>query len=95
MGELGAKIDVLIEKSGGKEVVRLDKMQLATAYQEVNEESLMGGSFPALPSMEESLGFFNVTAPEIRVALAQSIDILATDMYDDFDLSGINDGYLN
>ena len=95
MGELRAKIDVLIEENQGKEGVRLDRMQLVTGYQEVDEESLMDGNFPALPSMDESLGFFNATAPELRGVLAQSIDILATDMYDDFDLSGINDGYPN
>lgn len=95
IGELCAKVDVLIEKSKGKEGVRLDKMQLVTGYQEVDEESLMDGNFPALPSMDESLRFFNVTAPELRGVLAQSIDIIATDMYDDFDLSGINNGHPN
>ena len=95
VGELCAKIDVLIEKSQGKKGVRLEKMQLVTNYQEVDEESLMDGNFSALPPMDESLGFFNETAPELRGVLAQSIDIMATDMYDDFELSGINDGYLN
>lgn len=95
LGELCAKVDVLIEKSQGKKGVRLEKMQLVTNYQEVDEESLMDGNFPALPSTDESLGFFNVTAPEFRGVLAQSIDIMATDMYDDFDLSGINEGYLH
>ena len=95
VGELCAKVDVLIEKSRGNKGARLEKMQLVTGYQEADEESLMGGSFPALPSMDESFAFFNVTAPEFRGALAQSIDIMATNMVDDFDLSGINDGYLN
>ncbi len=95
VGELCVKIDALIEKSQEKKGVRLEKMQPVTSYQEVDEESLMDGNFPALPSMDESSGFFNVTAPEFRGMLAQSIDIMATDMYDDFDLSGINDGYLN
>ena len=95
LGELCAKVDVLIEKSQGKKGVRLEMMQLVTSYQEVDEESLMDGNFPALPSMDDSLGFFNVTAPDLRGVLAQSIDIMATDLYDDFDLSGINEGYLN
>ncbi|CAD6576273.1 MAG: hypothetical protein ASARMPRED_007674 [Alectoria sarmentosa] len=95
VGELCVKIDVLMEKSQGKKGVRLEKMQPVTSYQEVDEESLMDENFPALPSMDESLGFFNVTAPETRGVFAQSIDIMATDMYDDFALSGINDGYLN
>ncbi|MCJ1377098.1 hypothetical protein MMC17_000189, partial [Xylographa soralifera] len=95
VGELRAKADVLIEKSQGKEGVRLEKIQLVTSYQEVNQESLMDGNFPAWPSMDESLGFFNVTAPELRGVLAQSIDVMATDTYDDFDLSGMHDGYLN
>ena len=93
--ELCAKVDVLIEKCQGTKGVRVEKMQLVTNYQGVDEESLMNGSFPALPSMDESLGFFDVTAPEFRGVLTQSIDLMATDMYDDFDLSGINDGYLN
>ncbi|KAI9700616.1 MAG: hypothetical protein M1836_001983 [Candelina mexicana] len=95
MGELCAKVDVLIEKSQGKEGFRLDKVQLVTGYQEVDDESLMDGRFPALPSMDEPLGFCNITAPELRGVLAQSIDIIATDMYDDFNLSGINDSYPN
>ena len=92
VGGLCAKVDVLIERSQG---VRLEKMQQVTNYQGVDEESLIDANFPALPSMDESLGFFNVTAPEFGGVLAQSIDIMATDMYDDFDFSGMNDGYLN
>ncbi|KAL9029378.1 MAG: hypothetical protein Q9196_002366 [Gyalolechia fulgens] len=96
MGELCAKVDVLIANSLGKECVRPDKMQLVTGYQEVDEGSLIDGNFPALPYMDESLGFFDVTAPELRGGvLAQSIDIFATDMYNNFELSGINDGYPN
>lgn len=95
VGELCAKVDVLIEKSQGEKVVRLEKFQVVTNIQEVDEESLMDGNLPALPSIDESSGFFDVTAPDFRGVLAQSIDIMATDMYDDFDLSGINVGYLN
>ena len=95
LGELCAKVDMLIEKSQEQKGVGLEKMQLVTNYQEVDEESLMDGNFPALPSLDESLGFFNMTAPEFRGLLAQSIDIMATDMHDGFDLSGMNDGYLN
>ena len=102
LAELCAKVDVLIEESrgknggsGGGDGVRLDTMQLVKSYQEVDDESLVVGNFPALPSMDESLDFFDVTAPDFRGVLAQSIDIMATDMYDDFDLSGVNDGYLN
>ena len=95
VSELCDKVDVLIDKSQRKERVRLGTTQLVTGYQEVDEESLMDGNFTALPSMDQSLGFLNVTAPDLRGVLAQSIDIMATDMYDDFDLSGINDGYLN
>ncbi len=86
LGELCAKVDVLIEKSQGKKDVR---------YQELDEESLMDENFPGLPSMDDSLDFFNVTSPDFRGVLAQSIDLMATDMYDDFNLSAINDGYLN
>ena len=95
MGELCAKIDVLIEKSHEKEAVRLENVPLATDYQEIDEESLKDGDFPELPSMNDSLGFFNVTAPGIRGVLAQSMDFIATDMYNDFDLSGLNNGYPN
>lgn len=95
ISELCAKVDVLIEKSRGKEGFRLDKMPPVTGYQEVDEENLMDSNFPAFSSMDESSDFFNVTAPEPRGVLAQSIDIMATDMYDDFNLSGINDGYPN
>lgn len=95
ISELCAKVDVLIEKSRGKEGVRLDKTPPVTGYQEIDEESLMDGHFPALLSMDESLGSFNVTVPELRGVLAQSIGIMAPDMYDDFDLSGFNDGYPN
>ena len=95
MRELCAKIDVLIKKSQGKEGVRQEKMQLATDYEEADEESLMDGNFLAFPSMDESLGFFNVTAPEFRGVLGQSMDFIATNMYNDFDFSGMNDGYLN
>ena len=93
LGELCAKVDVLTEKSQGKEVVRLEKIRVVTSIQD--EETPINGNFPALPSMDESLDFFNEAAPEYRDVLAQSIDMMATDMYDDFDLSGINDGYLN
>lgn len=93
IGELCAKVDVLIEKSQGKGGVRLDEMPLVTGYQEVDEASLMDGNFPASSSMDESLGFLNLTAPEVRGVLAQSIDIMATDMCDDFDLSRIIDSY--
>ena len=95
LGELCAKVDVLTEKSQGKKVVRLEKIQVVTSIQEVDDETPMVGDIPALPSMDESLGFFNETTPEFRDVLAQSIDIMGADMYDDFDLSGINDGYLN
>ena len=95
LGELCAKVDVLTEKSQGKKVVTLEKTQVVTSIQEVDEESLMDGNLPALPSMDESSGFFNVTTPDFRGVLAQSIDIMATDMYDDFDLSGINVSYPN
>ena len=95
LGILCAKVDVLIEKSHGKKDVRLEKMQLVINYQEVAEESLVDGDSAALPSMDESLGFFNATAPEFRGLLAQSIDIMSTEMYDDFDLSRSNDGYIN
>lgn len=95
VGELCTKIDELMEKSQGKKGVRLEKIPMVTGYREVDEDSLMDGNFPALPSMDESLDFLNVSGPEFRGVLAQSIDIMATDMFDDFDLSGINDGYLN
>ena len=45
--------------------------------------------------MDEFSGFFDVTAPNFRGVLAQSIDIMVTDIYDDFNLSGVNDGFLN
>ena len=95
LSELCAKVDVLIEKNQGKKSVRLEKMQLVTSEREVDEESLMDSNLPALPSMDESLGFFNVTAPEFRGVLAQSIDIMATDLFNDFDLSSMSHSYLN
>ncbi|KAG6995771.1 patulin cluster transcription factor patL [Physcia stellaris] len=93
MGELCAKVDVLTEKSQRKEGVRVETMQPATDYEEVDEETLMNGNVPALSFMDESLGFFNLAAPDLRGVLAQSRDFIATDMYNDFDLSGINVGY--
>ena len=95
LSELCAKVDVLIAKGQGRRSARREQMQLVTNYQEVDAESLMGRNSPALPSMDESLDFFNMTAPEFRGLLAQSIDIMATDMHDGFDFSGINDGYVN
>ena len=95
MGELRAKVDMLIEKSQGKEGVRLENMPLATDYQGIDEGTLKDANFPDLPSMDESLGFFNVTAPELRGVLAQSMDFIAMDMYNDFDFPGIYDGYPN
>ena len=93
MGELCAKVDVLIEKNRGKKGPRLENISLATDYLEADEESLKDGSFLELPSMDESLSFFNVTAPDLRGVLAQSTDFIATDMYNDFDLSSMNDSY--
>ena len=107
LGELCAKVDVLIENGQGKKAVRLEKTQVVTDYQEVEktkvvtdyqevgEQSLMDGNPAALPSIDDPMGFFNATAPEFRGLSAQSIDIMATEMYDDVDLSGMNDGYLN
>ena len=93
IGALCAKVDVLMEKGRGKEGVRLDQMQAVSGYQAVDEASLMDGSFSELPSMNESLDFFDVTAPELGGVLGQSMDLMGTDMYDDLDLSGVNDGY--
>lgn len=76
-------------------MIRLEKTQPIIGYQDADEESLMDGNLLALSSMNEPSGFFNVTAPDFRRVLAQSIDIMATDIYDEFDLSGINDGYFN
>lgn len=95
LGKLCAKVDVLTKKSQGTKVVMVEKIQVVTSIQEVDEENPMDGELPVLPSMDESLGILDETAPEFRDMLAQSIDIMATDMYDDFDFSGINDGYLN
>ena len=95
LGELCAKIDVVIEKGQGKEDVGPEKMQLLTNYQEVDDGGLMSGNFSKLPSLDESVGFFDVSAPEFGGVLAQSIDIMDMDMYDNFDFSGINDDYLN
>ena len=94
MGELCAKADILTEKGQGKEGVSVEKMQPATDYQAI-DETLMNSNFPALSSMDESLGFFNVTTPDLRGVLAQSMDFIATDMYNDFDLSGITIDYPN
>ena len=93
VGELCAKVDMLMGNGPGKEGVRLDKMQPIMGYPETDEESVMDGNLLAFSSLDESLGSFNVTAPDFRGVLAQSIDIMAADMYDDFDLSGIHDGY--
>ncbi len=72
----------------GKKGVRLEKMQPITNYEEVDAKSLMDG----YPCVDEPSGFLNVTTPEFRGVLAQSIDIMATDMYDNFALLGMNDG---
>ena len=93
MGELCAKVDVLIENSQGKEVARQETMQLATNFQGVDGEILMDGNFLDFPSMDESLDFFNMTTPDFRGIMTQSMDFVATDMYNDFDLSGVNEGY--
>lgn len=95
IGELGAKVDILWEKRAGRGGSRPDRTQPTIGYQEADEESVMDSSFLALSSVDESLGSFNMTAPDFHGVLAQSIDIMATDMYDEFDLSGINDGYSN
>ena len=63
LGKLCPKVDILMEKIQGKKGVRL-KVQLVTDYQEVDEQRAMDGNFPAFPSMDESLEFFNVTSPE-------------------------------
>lgn len=96
IGELCAKVDMLMEKGVGRGMIRLDSRQPIIGYQEADEESVMDGHFLALSSvasMDEPLGSLNVTGPDFRGVLAQSIDIMATDMYDEFDLSGINDDY--
>ena len=95
LSELCAKVDVLTEKSQGQKGVGPEKMQLVTNYQEGDEQSLLNGNFPEVPSTDECLGFFDLNAPEYRGVLAQSLDLMATDMFDDFDFSGINEGYLN
>ena len=93
MGELCAKVDVLTEKSQGKESVGVETMQPATDYERVDEETLMNDNVPALCIMDESLGFFNLAAPDLRGVLAQSRDFITRDMYNDFDSSGMNVGY--
>jgi len=93
MSELCAKVDLLIEQSQGKEGVALDKMQLVTGHQEVGEESFLNGDFTAALTVDGPLSFFDVTAVELTGVLAQSIDIFATDMYSDFDLSGIDSSF--
>jgi len=90
MRELCVKIDLLIEQSQGKEAVAPDKMQLVTGYQEAGEGSSMNGDFTAAMTVDGPLSFFDVTAAELTGVLAQSIDIFATDMYNNFDLSGMN-----
>ena len=95
LGKLCAKVDVLIENGQGKKAVWLEKTQVVTNYQEVGEQSPMDGNPAALPSIDDPMGFFNVTAAEFRGLSAQSIEIMATEMYDDVDLSGMDDGYLN
>ncbi len=93
MSELCAKVDLLIEQSQGKEGVALDKMQLVTGHQEVGEESFLNGDFRAALTVGGPLSFFDVTAVELTGVLAQSIDIFATDMYNDFDLSSIDSSF--
>jgi hypothetical protein len=93
MSELCAKVDLLIEQSQGKEGVALDKMQLVTGHQEVGEESFLNGDFTAALTVDGPLSFFDVTAVELTGVLAQSIDIFATDMYNDFDLSSIDSSF--
>jgi hypothetical protein len=93
MSPLCAKVDLLIEQSQGKEGVALDKMQLVTGHQEVGEESFLNGDFTAALTVDGPLSFFDVTAVELTGVLAQSIDIFATDMYNDFDLSSIDSSF--
>jgi len=95
MSELCAKVDLLIEQSQGKEGVALDKMQLVKGYQGAGEESFMNGNFTTALTVDGPLSFFDETAAEFTGVLAQSIDIFAADMYNDFDLSGIDSSFLD
>ncbi len=95
MSELCAKADLLIEQSQGKEGVALDKMQLVKGYQGAGEESFMNGNFTTALTVDGPLSFFDETAAEFTGVLAQSIDIFAADMYNDFDLSGIDSSFLD
>lgn len=90
MSELSAKVDMLIEQNQGKEGVTLDKMQLVTDYHEAGDGSRMNGNFTAALTGNESLSFSDVTAAARPGVSPQSIDIFATDMYNDFDLSSID-----
>lgn len=91
MSELCAKVDLLIEQSREREGVALDG--IVTDHHEAGEESAMNGDLTSALAADGPLSFFDATAAELTGVLAQSIDIFATDMYSDFDLSGIDGSF--
>lgn len=91
MHELCTKVDLLIEQSREKEGIALDKM--VTDHHETGEGGAMNGDFTAALAVDGPLSFFDVPAAELTGVLAQSIDIFTTDMYNDFDLSGIDGSF--
>jgi len=95
MSELCTKVDLLIEQSQGKEGFALDKLQLVIGCQEAGDENFMNGNFTAAPTVDGPPSFFDEPAAELMGVLAQSIDIFAADIYNDFDLSGIDSSFLD
>lgn len=93
IGELCAKVDLLIKRSREKEGVGLDETQLTTGYQEAGEENFVNSNFTTAPTMDGPLSFYDKTAADFTDVLAQSIDIFAADMYYDYDLLGINSSF--
>ena len=61
VGELYAKAEACSSRK-----VRLEKIQVATNIQGLDEDSLLDGIFPAVPSVDKSLSLFNAITPNSR-----------------------------
>ncbi|KAK9481546.1 fungal-specific transcription factor domain-containing protein [Lipomyces starkeyi] len=90
MSDLSAKVDLFIVQSQGMHGVA---MQLATNCEESGDEGLINGNSTAAQTLDGPLRFDDENAAEITGVLAQSIDIIAAETYNDFDWSGINSNF--
>ncbi|KAI9687171.1 MAG: hypothetical protein M1822_002582 [Bathelium mastoideum] len=90
MSELSATVDLLTDQGQRRQsLVPIpkkvpDEMQLDMGCGEPSDESIMNGNFATSRPMDMSLNF-NDTTTEIAGVLAQSMDIFATEPYNDFD----------